>query len=269
MSDREQQFREMEKKLRERTMTVTRPDWGDMRPSFGRSELTAQTVAESVRDIERSVDRRHEARAHDLISRLEYMAQFCAEPEDIMASSVEAMDALCEVRDTDTRRALAHSVQRYMAMAVRATSEQPVLKSREQIEKTLTQHGATAFGFYMDERVAFVAFKMKAHSVRFRVPLPSRDAKEFVFGGRGGTTRLSEEDRFTRWERACRGVWRSFSEALKGKLEIVNSGVSTFEAEFVAHIVTADDRTVYEHLKDQLNELASNGKAPTLPRGSL
>jgi hypothetical protein len=37
--------------------------------------------------------------------------------------------------------------------------------------------------------------------------------------------------------------------ALRAKLEVVESGIATFDEEFLAHIVTPENMTVYEALK--------------------
>jgi hypothetical protein len=54
------------------------------------------------------------------------------------------------------------------------------------------------------------------------------------------------------WEQACRSRWRALLLCIKAKLEACAVGITTFDSEFLAHIVTGDGRTVAERIVPQL-----------------
>lgn len=53
--------------------------------------------------------------------------------------------------------------------------------------------------------------------------------------------------------------WRALLLGIKAKLEYVQSGIATFDEEFLAHIVI-DDRTVFDRIRE-----AAGGGRPLLP----
>jgi hypothetical protein len=87
--------------------------------------------------------------------------------------------------------------------------------------------------------------------VRFVVAMPSRE---------WGIKRCRKTPRY-RWgtppEAAIedaikaeeRRLWRCLLISIKAKLEAVGSGIATFDEEFLAHIVTPDNDTIYEKLQ--------------------
>ena len=51
---------------------------------------------------------------------------------------------------------------------------------------------------------------------------------------------------------------------IKAKLEAVASDISTFESEFLAHIVLPNNKTVADTLLPQIADAYKNGKMPPL-----
>lgn len=100
----------------------------------------------------------------------------------------------------------------------------PVDQSRREIEKTLERYGATAFAYGATPGRAMVEFVADERRVRFVVILPTTDK-------RGA-------------DQETRRLWRALVLSIKAKLEVVESGISTFEEEFLAHVVLPDGRTV-------------------------
>ena len=47
---------------------------------------------------------------------------------------------------------------------------------------------------------------------------------------------------------------------IKAKLEVVQSGITTLESEFMAHIVMPDGRTVAEHVTPVIRESYDRGR---------
>jgi hypothetical protein len=137
--------------------------------------------------------------------------------------------------------------------------------SRNEIERTLIRYGATSFGYLTEPKSARVAFALNGRHIRFHLPLPARDADEFVFatfGARGKQPR-GERAALNAWEQACRQRWRALLLIIKAKLEAVAAGITTVEDEFLAHTVLPDGRTVGEWTKPQLEQAYLTGKMPT------
>jgi hypothetical protein len=124
----------------------------------------------------------------------------------------------------------------------------PVAKTRGEIEAMVSKHGATRFASgWMEDRKAAISFAMRGRLVRFTLTLPTEDeAKELR--GRGGWS-LSADQRAKWIDAEERRRWRCLLLALKAKLEVVESGIATFEEEFLAHVVTPDNLTVNEAIK--------------------
>lgn len=130
----------------------------------------------------------------------------------------------------------------------------PVERSRAEIENTLARYGASSFMYGWDQQGAMIAFVVgvtdgQKRQVRFHLPLPSRDEKRFTFHSRGKRTPEAAEKE---WEQACRQRWRALSLVVKAKLEAVETGIATFEDEFLAYIMLPDGETVGQWIGPQL-----------------
>jgi hypothetical protein len=138
----------------------------------------------------------------------------------------------------------------------------PVDRSRAEIEHTLTRYGATGFGYSWERRevaidptpaygkktelreVATLVFHVTGRRVRLDVPMPT----------------LREAGSETRAAAAARQRWRAILLVIKAKLEAVDSGISTLEAEFLANIVTENGRTIGEVVLPRLTEAVQSGR---------
>lgn len=147
-------------------------------------------------------------------------------------------------------------------MRYAAETTVPVERSRAEIEHTLARYGATRFAYATEQHRAQIVFEVNNRRVRFIVPLPDRDSRDFTIG-RYGKVRKPEET-FKRWEQACRQRWRALALAIKAKLEVVEAGISTFESEFLAHVVLPSGETVGEWFAPQLEATYTSGRMPPL-----
>lgn len=132
-----------------------------------------------------------------------------------------------------------------MSTRYAATTEVPSDRSRAEIEKILTRYGATAFSYGWEQGRAAIAFVMDGRQIRFILPLPDRDDPEFTHHSRGARTATAAE---AAYEQAVRQRWRALALVVKAKLEAVESGIFTFEEEFLAHTVLPSGRTVADDL---------------------
>lgn len=65
-------------------------------------------------------------------------------------------------------------------------------------------------------------------------------------------------------EQENRQRWRALCLAIKAKLEAVQSGITTFEDEFMAHIMLPGGKTVSEMAAPVIENAYKSGKVPTL-----
>jgi hypothetical protein len=129
----------------------------------------------------------------------------------------------------------------------------PVEKTRGEIEGMVRKHGASEFASGWNEGQAGISFVIKGRRVKFTVLMPDAGNKAIVDKARRMSRRnwgTPDADKL----RVCveaeeRRRWRCLLLAIKAKLEIVSTGIATFEEEFLAHIVTADGQTVMERIR--------------------
>ena len=137
-----------------------------------------------------------------------------------------------------------------------------VEKSRAEIEGLIVRYGATSTAFMNGPGRAMILFEAKGRRVMFELPLPSIEEKQFQRDGRGSLR--SSEKLMDVWEQACRQRWRALALVIKAKLEAVASGITTFEDEFLAHIVLPDGQTVATHVKPRIAAAYESGSMQAL-----
>jgi hypothetical protein len=122
-----------------------------------------------------------------------------------------------------------------------------VQKSRSEIETICLRYKADQFGSAFDGEHgrAMIQFRIATWLVRFILPLPQKN----------------EQDQRQRW--------RALALAIKAKLEAVESGITTFEEEFMPHIVMPSGQTVGEWAVPQLRDLKEKGKFSTSISGLI
>lgn len=138
-----------------------------------------------------------------------------------------------------------------------------------EIKQTVTRYGASGFMFAESDTAAMVQFEAKGYRVRFIVPLPDKNAAEFRLSPGRKLTRTPEQ-RLAAWEQAGRQRWRALALVIKAKLEAVESGITEFQSEFLAHIVLPNGQTVGEWALPQVDVAIENGTMPPMlpmPRG--
>lgn len=132
-------------------------------------------------------------------------------------------------------------------------TEVSVERSRAEIERLIIRYGATSTAFFNGPNEAMIVFEAKERRIMFRLPLPARDDKAFTTFKRGfNAHERTAEGALAQWEQACRQRWRALALVIKAKLEAVESGITTFEDEFLAHIVMPDGNTVSSHIRPRI-----------------
>jgi len=152
-------------------------------------------------------------------------------------------------------------------MAYAEGTKVPVEKTKAEIEKLVRKHGADQFLAGADAERAMVMFRIQARYVRFDVPLPPRKvAKPSPWSNR----RPNGAAKLDLWYAAeLRRRYRALLLVLKAKLEAVESGITSFEREFLAHVVLPDNRTVADHVLPAVQQAYETGQVrPMLLPGS-
>jgi hypothetical protein len=140
-------------------------------------------------------------------------------------------------------------------------------KSRAEIERTLARYGAKQFMYGWDETHAIVGFVIDGRQVRFLLPMPDRNDREFTHTPERGLQRTASQAEAT-YEQAVRQRWRALALVIKAKLEAVDAGIVTFDEEFGMHVMLPNGRTVGEWVVPQLEQVYASGTMPALLPGS-
>lgn len=135
-------------------------------------------------------------------------------------------------------------------------------KSRADIEKSLRKYGAQRFLYGWDENCAVIAFTMRERQIRFYLPMPDEGDREFTHTPRGQLRSTQQREIAIQQERRRR--WRAFFLVIKGKLEAVETGIMTFEDEFLANTVLPDGSTVGKWIKKQMEVTYRDGTMPKM-----
>jgi hypothetical protein len=110
-----------------------------------------------------------------------------------------------------------------------------VHRTRFEFERVLGRYGASDLAFVEVDANASVQFAMHGRYVQLAVPLPDPDAARFTHTPTGRPRTVAAQERA--YEQALREHWRALLLAVRGKLQSVESGISTFENEFAGFLV--------------------------------
>lgn len=136
-------------------------------------------------------------------------------------------------------------------------------KTRMDIERTLSRFGASAFMYGWHGGQAVVAFEAHGRQIRFHLPMPDRESKEFTRTPTG--LKRSAKAAADAHDQAIRSRWRALLLIIKAKLAAVEARITTFEDEFLAHtVIPASGATVSDWLQPQIAESYESGSAPPM-----
>jgi hypothetical protein len=137
------------------------------------------------------------------------------------------------------------------------------VRTREEIDKLLKRWGAEKRAYAQDDDrgIARIEFFLSDRRLRFDVPLPSLSDFTLTESGRARGEVVATQ----LYEQALRTRWRAFGMVIKAKLEMVATGIESFEESFLSHIVLSDGSTVGEQVISQLEAIYESGVVPDLP----
>lgn len=139
-----------------------------------------------------------------------------------------------------------------------ANTSVPIEKSQAEVKKILQRYGANAFMFAESQQAAMIAFELKGRRIKFNVPMPQPVPQPKA-------TQVARN----KYEQLCRSRWRALCLAIKAKLECVESGITTLEQEFLAHIVLPDGRSFGDIYIPQIQEAYDTKTMPPLLNGAV
>jgi len=144
-----------------------------------------------------------------------------------------------------------------MTLYAAQTSVSPE-RTRAEIETLLSRYKATTFGYATSPEGAMVQFRLKDRIVRFTIALPKpEDARITMRGRRRQSAKVPEVVM-----QMTRQRWRALLLVIKAKLEAVESGVATFEEEFLPYILLPDGKTVGHHVLPAVAAAYESGRMP-------
>lgn len=141
-------------------------------------------------------------------------------------------------------------------------------RSKAEIETLLRKYGADQFASGWGSDSAFIGFRCKDRLVRFVLPFPVKTEERFLrhksrSTWQAGALRSPASAREA-WEQEIRRRWRALALCIKGKLEAVETGITTFETEFAMHIVLPDGKSVGDHVLPAIENAYATGKVRAL-----
>ncbi len=138
----------------------------------------------------------------------------------------------------------------------------PISRSQQEIKAVLQRYGASQYVCADDWEgaQAMIGFRYNGLAVRMTLRMP--DLSEFNLTATG--LLRCEGQRDVEYARGCRQRWRALVLSVKAKLEAVDSGIATFEQEFLPFLVVDGGQTVGERVLPEIARALEMGAAPKL-----
>lgn len=139
----------------------------------------------------------------------------------------------------------------------------PVERSQAEIRSTIMKYGGTSeFGIVEKADKAAIIFIAHGKNIKFILPLPNPDSQEFRTTATGRMRKGNSVSEA--FEAEMRRRWRALNLVIKAKLEAVETGIVSFEQEFLPFFVLPSGQTVSEVMIPQLENAYKTGRIPTL-----
>lgn len=141
-----------------------------------------------------------------------------------------------------------------------AETSVPAERSRAEIERTLVRYGADQFIYGWRDDKAVIQFRMFHRQVKFVMPIPDVAQFRLTPTRRLRTPTAMKEAH----DQAIRQRWRALLMIVKAKLEAVEDGITSFEQEFLAHVLLPNGETVGEWIQPQVELAYETGAMPAM-----
>ena len=138
-----------------------------------------------------------------------------------------------------------------------------VEKSKAQIEALVMRLGAQEYATHNAPDLQAIGFRINNLRVRFDLPIvPVKDYKRYKHGNHYRDR--TERQAWDAWDQELRRRWRALLLVIKAKIEAIDTGITSFEQEFLPFIVLAGGKTIAETVIPQLED-RTKGNIPLLP----
>ena len=137
-----------------------------------------------------------------------------------------------------------------------ADTHVPVEQSKAEIERLLVKYRADKFASGWGNGTARIGFQLNERFIQFTLPIPG-EADVKLKRRRFGVARSAQMESLI--AKATRARWRALLLCLKAKLEAVESGITTFETEFLPYTVLPGGQTVAEAVAPQIEQAYKSG----------
>jgi hypothetical protein len=128
----------------------------------------------------------------------------------------------------------------------------PIERTKTEIERTLIRYGADGFYYGTASKGACIGFKYKDRVIKLSIPLPPREKFSEKACGE-----IEQQREFRR-------LWRVLLLWIKASLELIDSGLVTFEDVFLAQTCLPGGQTVAQVLTPQFAAMLADGKIPKM-----
>jgi len=142
-----------------------------------------------------------------------------------------------------------------------------VERSKAEIEGLLRKHGATQFQSGWDEETGVSRMMVRLDGCMFRFEVFQPDLEDFRETTSGRTRSDTDVAAFA--EKEYRRRWRARLLITKAKLEMIASGESNVQDEFLADLLLPDGSTVRESLTPKIDRAYKTGKMPSMSLPAL
>ena len=138
----------------------------------------------------------------------------------------------------------------------------PVTRSKTELNAYLEKIGATKIllGADKDLGVDVIMFEVNGRPVKLEVHTPSASEVQATPTGK----RRNGEPLQHAIEAETRRRWRALILMLTAKWEAIQSGIATFEAEFLPYTMLPNRQTVAEYLEPQVKDIIEHRKMPPM-----
>ncbi len=137
-------------------------------------------------------------------------------------------------------------------------------RSKLEIEQILSKYGASSFASGWQGNTAAIIFEAHGRRVKFVLPFPTLEDREVTHRKHDGWQGPTADQKNQRLAQEVRRRWRCLVLAIKAKLEVVESGIATFEEEFLAHIVLPNGEPVGSWMGPQIQKAYETAQMPSL-----
>lgn len=132
----------------------------------------------------------------------------------------------------------------------------PVNKSKNEVERLLRKFGAEQFAYVSGSDKALIVFSAHGRQVRFVVSIPDPSSFTRTPSGRIRTKTQAQ----SQYEAEIRRLWRSLVLMVKAKIDAIESGIATFDEEFLPYVVLPDGKTVFEETAGAIEAAYATGR---------